>query len=88
MKNERNDYQYDAHRLLETIESASEAIARLLQTCGSSRNFGSNERHQFERLLRHRRELIAKLETLRRSPAQTGRRTTSPETEKRSALSP
>jgi hypothetical protein len=43
MMNGKNDYEYDAHRLLETIESASEAIARLLQTCGSSRNFGPNE---------------------------------------------
>jgi hypothetical protein len=51
--------------LLDAIERDSVAIARLLETCGSSQNFGPAEQYQFGRLLRHRRELLARLEGLR-----------------------
>lgn len=55
----------DAGQLLAAIESDSEAIAQLLRSCGSSQHFGPERQLQFERLLRHRRLLIAKLESLR-----------------------
>lgn len=51
--------------LLEAIERDSESLARLLQACGSSRNFGPKARQEFETLLRHRHHLLAKLENLR-----------------------
>lgn len=60
-----NESKHDAGWLLDAIEKDSEAIARLLQTCGSSREFGPEEQRQFERLLRHRRKLVTKLENLR-----------------------
>lgn len=56
-------------RLLAAIENDCEAIARLLQTCGSSRNFGVEQRHQLERLLRHRRQLMNRLENFRKAVA-------------------
>jgi hypothetical protein len=60
-----NVRHYPVAGLLDAIEKDSEALARLFETCGSRRNFGPVERHRFERLLRHRSRLIAKLEGLR-----------------------
>jgi hypothetical protein len=59
--------------LLDAIERHSESMARLLEACGSSRNFGPEERRQFERLLKRRRLLIARLEDLRSSGRPTRR---------------
>lgn len=63
----RKEKRIDAscQQLIEAIESDCEAVARLLQSCGSSRNFGFEQRQQFEGLLKHRRQLIANLEGLR-----------------------
>jgi hypothetical protein len=55
----------EVDQLIEAAERASEAIARILQDCGSSCHFGPDERRQFERLLRHRRLLVARLDRLR-----------------------
>jgi len=62
----------NAGELLTAIESDSEAIARLLQGCGSSKDFGPEQRDQFETLLRHQRQLIAKLEGLRSNRMASG----------------
>lgn len=55
-----------AQQLIEAIEIDCEAIARLLQDCGSSRNFGLEQQRQFAELLRHRQQLTERLESLRK----------------------
>lgn len=67
MKHENKRHEHDPYSLLEEIESDSESIARLLQACGSSRNFGPTEQLRFEKLMRHRRQLMIRLEGLRRN---------------------
>jgi hypothetical protein len=55
----------EAEPLMDAVEEDCVAIARLLQACGSSRNFGPEQRREFEKLLHHRRQLIERLERLR-----------------------
>jgi hypothetical protein len=57
--------KHDAEWLLDAIETDSEAIVRLLQACGSSSELGPEQQRQFGKLLRHRRQLITRLEYLR-----------------------
>lgn len=59
------DRREEAETLLDAIERDSEAIARLMRSCGSSRNFGVEQQRQFAKLVQHRRHLIGKLEGLR-----------------------
>ncbi len=40
----------------------NKALANMLQSCGSSRDLGREERFQLDRLLRHRRGLMARFE--------------------------
>lgn len=70
MKDEKNGHRHDAQRLINAIESDSEAIAGLLRACGSSRDFGPEQQRQFEQLLRRRRKLVARLQQL--GPHRTG----------------
>jgi hypothetical protein len=57
--------EQEAKQLDQAIEVDSAAIARLLQSCGSSRDFGLKELREFEKLILHRRRLIARLDRLR-----------------------
>lgn len=61
----RSQCEQETGGLLDRIEKGSEAIARLLQTCGSSSDFGPVQQRQFEKLLRYQRQLITRLEFLR-----------------------
>ncbi len=60
----RQEKSDQVQRIIDALEEDSVAITRLLQTCGSSRDFGPEQQRQFEKLLWHRRQLIAKLEKL------------------------
>lgn len=62
--------QKESKRIDQAIEEYSAAIARLLQTCGSSRNFGEEQMREFQRLFRSRRRLILRLERLQRAHAE------------------
>ena len=62
--------QKESERVDQAIDEYSHAIARLLQTCGSNRNFGEDEMREFQKLFRARRRLIIRLERLQR--AHTG----------------
>jgi hypothetical protein len=65
MTTESNVHHHQAAGLLDAIERESEALARLFETCGASRDFAPAERHQFQQLLRRRSQLITRLEELR-----------------------
>jgi hypothetical protein len=56
----------EAYLLIEAIEEDCARIARLFETCRSSRDFGLEELREFEKLVRHRWRLAARLERLRR----------------------
>lgn len=56
----------EAKQLDEAIEQDSAAIVRLLRSCASSRDFGVEQMREFEKLFRHRRRLIIRLERLQR----------------------
>jgi hypothetical protein len=71
-----NECKHDAAWLLDAIERDSEAIASLLQTCGSSSEFGPEQQREFGKLLRHRRQLMTRLETLRGAARLKGSRST------------
>jgi hypothetical protein len=58
--------------MLVAIENDCEAIGRLLHIYGTSEHFGPQQRCQFEELLRHRRQLIAKLAALRTNNMVSG----------------
>uniref|UniRef100_A0A372IN18 Uncharacterized protein n=1 Tax=Paracidobacterium acidisoli TaxID=2303751 RepID=A0A372IN18_9BACT len=59
--------QKELQRIDQAIEEYSTAIARLLQACGSNRNFGEDQMREFQRLFRSRRRLIIRLERLQRA---------------------
>ena len=59
--------QKESERVDQAIEEYSTSIARLLQTCGSNRNFGEDQMREFQRLFRARRRLIVRLARLERS---------------------
>jgi hypothetical protein len=59
--------QKESKRIDQAIDEYSTAIARLLQTCGLSRNFGEEEMREFQRLFRSRRRLILRLERLQQA---------------------
>ncbi len=61
--------QTELQRVDQAIEEYSTAIARLLQGCGSNRNFGEDQMREFQRLFRARRRLIVRLAQLERSRA-------------------
>jgi hypothetical protein len=65
MNERKSRSELEAARLLDEMERYSEAIAQFLQNCGSSRNFGPEQRRQFEKLMGQRRKLLANLERLR-----------------------
>lgn len=62
-------HQTELQRIDQAIDEYSTAIARLLQGCGSNRNFGEDQMRAFQRLFRARRRLIARLARLERSRA-------------------
>jgi len=59
--------QTELQRVDRAIEEHSTAIARLLQSCGSNRNFDEDQMREFQRLFRARRRLIVRLARLERS---------------------
>lgn len=59
--------EQEMQRLDQAIEQDSEAIVRLLQSCASSRDFGVEQLRDFQKLFRHRRRLIVRLEKLRQT---------------------
>ena len=59
--------EQEAKQLDVAIEEDSEAIARLLGACASSRDFGVEQLRDFQKLFRHRRRLIVRLEKLRQT---------------------
>jgi hypothetical protein len=75
----RSQCEQETGGLLDRIEKGSEAIARLLQTCGSSSDFGPVQQRQFEKLLRYR-QLITRLEfsRARERPRASAERTRPP----------
>ena len=60
-------WEREAKDLDDAIEEDSAAIARLLRACASSRDFGVEQLREFEKLFRHRRHLIVRLERLQQS---------------------
>jgi hypothetical protein len=65
MNADKNGLKQQARALAEAIEVDNETIAKLLRSCGSSQQFGPEQQHQFEKLMKRRRQLITKLQGLR-----------------------
>ena len=59
--------EQEAKQLDVAIEEDTEAIARILRACASSRDFGVERLRDFQKLFRHRRRLIVRLEKLRQT---------------------
>lgn len=58
--------QTEFKRIDGAIEEYSAAMARLLQSCGSNRNFDEDQMREFQKLFRARRRLIVRQERLER----------------------
>lgn len=61
MNAEKDEQKQQSRALVKAIEIETEAIARLLRSCGSRQHFGQEQQHQLEKLMKRRRQLLAKL---------------------------